>query len=467
MNTDIISWTIQALVWLSLVYLMARHTFALGACLLSFRALQNYARKLKSVDIESLLKAAGAPPISILVPVYNASKESVNCVKHLLNLRYPELDLILINDGSNDNTMELLKEAYSIQPMPRFPVSELPTKEVKAVYQSQIHPRLWVIDKERGGNADALNAGLNFCQTPLFCTTYVTMLLERNALLRALRPFLENAATIAVSGIVRVRNGCPTENGEIKSVHLPSQRLVRLQILEHLRFFLVSYMAGSSLRGLILISGAFAVFRRGIVVEAGGYDARYQAETPELILRLHRFCREAKRPYHIDFIPDPVAWHECPQEIAELRAHHMRWQGAITKALLHHRSLFWKKGSGRVGWFMYPLFVLTEIWGPPLELTGYILVLLGGVMGWVPPLLILAFVLAAFLMGSTSGTLAIALGELTPRRYPEEDLRHLLRTAWLEHLGYQQLRTLWRLQATWQALLPGKKAPEVPASLEF
>ncbi|MBT9545876.1 MAG: glycosyltransferase [Candidatus Sericytochromatia bacterium] len=466
MNNDIAALITQSLVWVSLIYLMARHSLSLAACLISFRALQNYARKLKSVDIESLLKAAGAPPLSILVPVYNASGEGVSCLKHLLQLRYPELDLIMINDGSSDNTLELLKEIFQLHPMSRFPVSELPSRPINAVYQSQIHPRLWVIDKERGGNADALNAGLNFCQTPLFCTTYVTMILERNALLRALRPFLENAATVAVSGIVRVRNGCSLENGEITTVKMPEERLVQLQILEHLRFFLVGYMAGSALRGLLLISGAFAVFRRAMVVEAGGYDARYQAETPELILRLHRFCQEANRPYHIDFIPDPVAWHECPSEMAEVRSQHMKWQKGVTEALLHHRSMLWKKGTGRIGWFLYPLFMLTEIWGPVLEVLGYLLVIAGGILGWVPPLLILAFALAAFVMGSTSATLAVALGELTPRRYSEEDLRQLTRTAWFENLGYQQLRTLWRLQATWKALRKDKKG-QVPVSLEF
>ncbi|PIQ26579.1 glycosyl transferase [bacterium (Candidatus Blackallbacteria) CG17_big_fil_post_rev_8_21_14_2_50_48_46] len=460
------SWGIQAVVWGIMLYLLAGHTLALGACLISFRALRHYARRLKSINIESLLQAAGAPPISILVPVHNAPEESLKCIEQLLKLRYPELDIMIINDGSNDHTLETLQKQLQLQPTPRFPVSELPSQPVKTVYQSQKHARLWVIDKERGGMADALNAGLNFCQTPLFCSTYVTMLLERNALLRAVRPFLENAATAAVSGIVRVRNGCLMDQGDVKEVLLPPQHLVRMQILEHLRFFLVSYTAGSSIRSLLLVSGAFAVFRRALVVEAGGYDARFQGETPELLLRLHRFCRESGKAYHVDFIPDPMAWHECPNDLAEVRENRMRWQQAVSKALLHHRALLWSKGSGRIGWLIYPMLLFTEFWEPFLELGGYFLVLLGTLLGWVPPLLALAFFLVALLMGSAPSALAVALGELTPRRYQDEDLRQLLRTAWLEYLGYHQLRTLWRIQAIWGVFSKNKQENR-HQSLEF
>lgn len=468
MLLESLSVTVHALVWTAMLYLLLQHTLALGACLISFRTLRHYARRLKSVDIESLLQAAGAPPVSILLPLYNAENESLTCIEQLLTLKYPELDLIVINDGSEDHTLERLKKYFQLQPTPRFPLAELPTRPIRTVYQSQSHARLWVIDKEHGGMADALNAGLNFCQTPLYCTTYVTMFLERHALLRALRPFLENAATVAVSGIVRVRNGCRSEAGEIQEVNLPSQHLLRMQILEHLRFFLVSYTAGSRIRSLLLVSGAFVVFRRAVVIEAGGYDARFQGETPELLLRLHRFCRESGRAYQVDFIPDPVAWHTCPEALVEVRLHRMRWQQAITQALLHHRSMLWKKGSGRIGWLIYPMLLFSETCGPFLELIGYIACILGAILGWLPPLLILAYAIAALLMGSAPAALAVALGELTPRRYRDEDLRQLLRTAWLEYLGYHQLRTVWRLQAILKSLVAIRKsADDIPQSLQF
>jgi cellulose synthase/poly-beta-1,6-N-acetylglucosamine synthase-like glycosyltransferase len=451
--------------WIVLSYWLLLHSTALGACLLSFRALRHYARRLKAIDIESLLEAAGAPPITLMLPLHNAGPQSLTCMQQLLRLHYPKYEVLIINDGSSDDTLKRLQTHFALQPTPRFPVSELPSAPIHTIYQSQQHPHLWVIDKARGGMADALNAGLNFCQTPLYCTTYATMQLERNALLRAVRPFLENAATVAVSGIIRVRNHCQPTEGDVTEVHLPAAWSLRMQIIEHLRFFLVSYMAGSVIRSLMLVSGAFVMFRRTLVVEAGGYDTRFRGETPELLLRLHRFCRESERPYHVDFIPDPMAWHECPQDLHTIRQNRMDWQEAITRALWHHRAMLWRRGSGRMGWLIYPLLLAYENGGAFLELTSYVLILSGALTQTLPPLMLLALVLAAGLMGSAPAALAVALGECTPHRYQDQDLRQLLHSAWLEYLSYHPLRALWRAQAVINAF---RRPPaSIPESLEY
>ncbi len=447
---------IEALYWITVLvvgyFLVLNGTYLLTS-VLAFRQLRRYGARLKTLDLERLVASDGVPPVTLVAPAFNEEAGCVESVQALLSLRYPDVRVLVVNDGSKDRTLERLVQAFELVPSPRIRTSDLPSAPIREVYRSRRHPNLTVIDKENGGKADALNAGIAFCQTPLFCAMDADTLLERDALLRVVRPFLEDARTVAVGGILRIVNGCSVRRGEVIRVGLPANLLARFQVLEYLRAFLAGRMGWDAMNATLIISGAFGLFRRSAVVAAGGYATDTVGEDMELVVRLHRTLRAAGEPYRIRFVPDPVAWTECPERLRVLGRQRDRWQRGLAQTLVRHRPMLLNPRHGRVGMVSYPFFFFLEMLGPLIELLGYLALPVLLIVGRVDLGFALAFLAVSVGLGMVLSLLAVALEELSFRRYPRRrDLWHLFGLALLENVGYRQLQAWWRLRGLWSAL---------------
>lgn len=447
-------WAVLEVVnYLVLGYFIVLNGVYLVTSLFAFGALRRYAGRLKSLDLEALIRDGGAPPITLVAPAYNEEATAVESVRSLLTLDYPSYEILVVNDGSRDATLARLVEAFNLKPAARLPTAELKTAGVRQVYRSRRHPNLWVLDKENGGKADALNAGINYCHTPLFCAMDADSLLERQALLRIVRPFLEDERTVAAGGIIRIANGCVVKQGQVVDVRLPTSLLARLQVLEYLRAFLSGRMGWDALGATLVISGAFGLFRRRAVVEAGGYATDTVGEDMELVVRLHRTCAERGTPYAVHFVPDPVAWTECPESLAVLSRQRDRWQRGLFQSLTRHRTMLLDPAYGRVGMLAFPYFFFLEMLGPVIEALGYVSFTLTVLSGRADPLFVVAFLLVAVVLGVALSVAAVALEELSFRRYPGfGDLVRLFGLAVVESFGYRQLSAWWRLKGTWSAI---------------
>ncbi len=448
-------WFVNALVLLYFVLLNGGYFVT---SLIAFRALRRYVARLKSVDIQDLLAAAGAPPITLIVPAYNEEATCVEVVRSLLTLNYPEYEIIVVNDGSSDSTAARMISAFEMVPAARMRIADFETRPVHGVRRSRWHPNLWLIDKENGGKPDALNSGLAYCQTPLFCVMDADTILERDALLRIARPFLEDQRTVATGGVVRVVNGCAVDSGSVVDIRLPRSWLARLQVLEYLRAFLAGRMGWHALDATLIISGAFGVFRRSVAVDAGGFRTDVVGEDVELVVRLHRYCREEGWAYKISFVPDPVAWTEAPETLAGLGRQRDRWQRGLSEALTIHRNMIFDSTYGRIGLVAMPHFFILEMLGPIIEGVGYTAFVLTILMGWANPAYIFGFFMVAIGLGVVLSVAAVGLEEITFRRYPRFlDLLRLFGLAVVENLGYRQLVTFWRVRGM-VSFLRGKKA---------
>ena len=432
-------------VLLNLVYL-ATSVFAL-------RALRRYPLRLKSLDLTELITSGGAPPISLIAPAYNEALTCVESVRSLLKIEYPDFEVIVVNDGSGDDTVERLRAAFQLEPASRVPTAAVSTAKIREVYRSRTHPSLCLIDKENGGKADALNAGLNYCYTPTFCAMDADSLLEPEALTRIVRPFLEDATTIAAGGILRIANGCRIEQGRVVEVRLPRNLLARFQVLEYLRVFLAGRMGWASLDSSLIISGAFGMFSRAAVVSAGGYATDTVGEDMELVVRLHRHHSEKGIPYKIQFVPDPVAWTECPETLSVLGRQRDRWQRGLFQSLGRHSRMLLNPRYGKAGLLAFPYFYFLEMLGPVIELLGYLSFIVTILAGRADLWFVAAFLALTIVLGGVLSVSAVALEELSFRRYPRRrDLLHLFGLAALESLGYRQLNTWWRVKGTFSAL---------------
>ena len=410
-------------------------------------ALRRYGRRMRTFYTHDLLAFDRAPPITLIAPTYNEEAGCVESIRSLLTLNYPNYEVLVVNDGSTDGTLERLREAYDLEPAARYPAGDLETERVREVYRSESDPDLWVVDKENGGKADALNTGINFCQTPLFCAMDADTLIEREGQLRLARPFLEDDRTVAAGGIIRIVNGCTVKDGVVTDVRLPRQLLPALQVLEYLRAFLFGRIAWDALGATLIVSGAFGLFDRSVVAEAGGFATDTVGEDIELVVRLHRYCREQGRSYRIRFLPDPVAWTECPTSVSVLGRQRDRWQRGLTDTMVRHRTMLFDPSYGRVGTMAYPFFFFLETIGPAIEAIGYVLFAVSLALGAISWPVAGAFFLTAFIFGFVLSLIAILLEEFSFRRYRRfSDLARLIGLAVVDTFGYRQMNAYWRIK---------------------
>jgi cellulose synthase/poly-beta-1,6-N-acetylglucosamine synthase-like glycosyltransferase len=436
-----------------LAYFVILNGYYFGTSLISFRALRRYSRSLTAGTTDDLIRFGGAPPVSILVPAYNEAANCLGALRSLLDLEYPSYEVIFINDGSTDNTIEILSREYHLRPAFRSPTSSLGRGRVRGIYQSATNPAFWVIDKENGGKPDALNVGLDYCHTPLFCSLDADTALEKDALLRLCRSFLENGDVIASGGIVRVANGSTFQDGHIRDVRLPRNLLAQLQVVEYLRAFLAGRMGWSAGGVLLIVSGAFGMFRRDVVVGAGGYSTRSVGEDMELIVRLHRYMRERKQEYEIQFVPDPVAWTEVPESLKVLTRQRDRWQRGLMQSLAAHKVMLMNPKYGRIGMVAYPYFWFMEGFGPAVEVLGYAAFTVAFIFGWVAPQFVLAFLFLSIFAGIALSLAAVALEELSFRRYTNRrDFGRLLLLSVIENFGYRQYLAFARFKGLIMAM---------------
>jgi len=398
------------------------------------------------VERDPLFKSRLMPAISIIAPAHNEELSIVQSTRSMLQLEYPEHEVIIVNDASTDRTLQLLIEEFHLYKSARQPLHDFATAPVKAVYESQ-DLKLLVIDKDNGGKSDSLNAAINYACTPLVAAVDADSLLESNSLLLVVRPFLEDESTIAVGGIIRVVNGSTVEQGAVTKVGAPRKMLVKFQVVEYLRAFLGGRVALSYMNSLLLISGAFGLFRRDSLIEAGGFELGSLAEDLELVIRLHRISREKKRDYKIVFVPTPVCWTEVPDSLKNLRVQRRRWQRGGVESMWKHRGMLFNPKFGIVGCFGMPYLLLLEILAPIPNLTGYVITVVGLLFGFISSTSAMLFFIGSVLFGTMISISAVLLEEFTTRRYAHPlDLASLILAAFLENIGYRQVNALWRFR---------------------
>ncbi len=386
------------------------------------------------------------PPISVLVPAYNEETTIAATVRSVLQLTYPEFEIIVINDGSRDGTLEVLQREFALLPFPEAYRIQLPTEPVRGIYRSTTHPQLRVIDKANGGKADSLNAGINASRFPLFCGVDADSILQRNSLQQVVQPFLRDPHMIATGGTVRAANGCEVKDGYLTRVDLPRHPLARFQVIEYLRAFLFGRLGWSSVNGILIISGAFGLFKKAAVIAAGGYRRDTIGEDMELVVRLHRHMREQGQPYRIEFVPDPVCWTEVPEDLRTLRNQRVRWQRGLSESLSSHWPLMFSRRGGWPGWVAFPYMLVFEWLGPVFEFGGYLFFLYAYAAGLISWQALAVFLFLAVGMGVLLSASGLMLEELSFHLYTRK--RHLAILALyvvLENLGYRQLNAWWRL----------------------
>jgi len=399
-----------------------------------------------------------APSLSVIAPAYNETEHIIDNIRTLLSLYYNNYEVIVINDGSLDDSLEKIISAYELEKVNYYFDYRLPCERIRGVYKSRNRSfkKLTVIDKRNGGKADSLNAGLNVCRNDLVVSIDADSIMEPDALLKMVKPFMEakEKRVIGAGGVIRIANSCEISDGHIQKINLPKKFLPRAQVMEYTRAFLMGRMAWSELDGLLLISGALGMFDREIVISAGGYSTKTVGEDMELVVRIRRYMAENNLDYDVVYIPDPLCWTEVPSSIKVLARQRSRWTRGTMETLFTHRVLFFNGKYGKLGLLGYPYWLLFEYLAPIIEFLGilwFIFLVITGRLNW--PFFLLLFGFVYFFAVSLS-IWAVLFEEITFHKYERRrDVLRLVGTAFLEPLLYHPLVMLMSIKGNIDKLL--------------
>lgn len=424
--------------------------------------LSKYIKKMLYSDYEKYVNSENMIPISLLVPAYNEEETIVENIRSMLSLNYPLYEIVVINDGSKDNTLHKIIEAFSLSYINQPIRYHIKTEKVRAVYKSSAIPNLILIDKENGGKSDALNIGINISKYPIVACIDADSILEGDSLVKVIMPFIENKDTVAVGGIVRIANDCNIKNGRLLEINLPKKSIAMFQVVEYLRAFLTGRIGWDSMSSLLIISGAFGAFRKNEIIAIGGYTVGTVGEDMEIVVKLHEYMKKNKRKYAIKFLPDPVCWTQAPERLEDLRTQRRRWQIGLMDSLFKHKNLLFNYKYGMIGLVAAPYFWIFEMVGPLIELLGYIFIPLSYFLGILNLKFFILFLVASILYGVILSFGAVLLEEYTFNKYPSlSQLVKLCVFGVLENFGYRQITVLFRVEGilkyhknknTWGAL---------------
>ena len=441
----------QTLFW----YYLASNLAYLTMLVIALKTSARHQRRLESHRLSWFKDTPMTPPITIIAPAHNEEASIRVAIRNLLELDYPQLEIIVVNDGSRDRTLEELRGEFRLRAVRAVYVAEVKSAPIRGLYRSDIDSRLLVVDKDAGGSkADAVNAGLNAATSPYVCIVDSDSVLERDALLRIMVPILEDPKrVVAVGGIIRVLNGSEIDHGQLRRVRLPRKSIEAIQVIEYLRAFLIGREAWAQGNMLTIISGAFGVFRTDLVRAVGGYRASSIGEDMDVVARMHRHLREKKAEYQIRFVPDPMCWTEVPSDFRSLARQRARWQKGLLDVLWPNRDMLFRPRYGRIGCLALPYLWLFELFAPIMEVVGITTILLAAFLGVLSREFFLQFMIFGYAFATVISIGSVLQEEITYKRYNDwKDVVRLVSYCFLEHFPYRQFNMIWRMQGLWQYL---------------
>ncbi|MFT5713782.1 MAG: cellulose synthase/poly-beta-1,6-N-acetylglucosamine synthase-like glycosyltransferase [Flavobacterium sp.] len=366
----------SVIVYFSLSYIL----FYLFLAILSWIAIKTYYNKKYFLLKEVLIKSNHTKGVSILAPAFNEANTIESNVKSLLSQEYPKFEVVVINDGSTDETLEILINKFSLIKVDFFYQEKIITQKIRGHYKSTnpIYSKLLVVDKLNGkSKADATNAGINSAKHSLFICTDVDCILRKDTISMLAKPFIENTKKVIATGAaIRISNSCEFKDGMLYKSHYPDNFFARFQELEYIRSFLFGRMAWSNINGLLLVSGGLGMFDKETVIEAGGYWHQSLGEDIELITRIRKLMHKKKEAFLIIYIPESLCWTEVPNTLEMFLRQRVRWARGLVQTLYLHKSVFFNPKYGKTGLLVFPYFVFYEFFVPILEVIGIIVLIL-------------------------------------------------------------------------------------------
>lgn len=444
------SWS-GLLEWLGygvLAFFVAMQVYTLGLNLLSARALRRDRHLNRFGRVTEMLSSRTTPPVSIVIPAYNEVVGIVDSVRSMSLLKYPRFEIVVVNDGSTDATLEALIEAFGLEKVTIPYRPDIPTAAIRGIFRGRGAVDITVIDKENAGRADALNAGLNAARFPYVLCTDADVIFEGDALMRAMMRVVEDRErTVVVGGNIRPINGSPVDLGHLVSSRVPKRLIPRMQVLEYVRTFLGTRPGWSTMNALPLVSGAFGIWKRSVAIEVGGFTRSHMGEDMDMTMRFHRHLLSQEVPYRMVYEPSAVVWTEVPETLRVLRRQRIRWHRGLIQAVRDFLPMTFNPRYRQLGMVTWPAIVVFEFLAPIIEFAGWFLIPTAWALGFIDPTAFGWLILLAVGMGLLNSLIALLLDESYGYFDSPADTSRLLVMALIENFGLRQMTVWWRIRA--------------------
>lgn len=453
---NIVASVFDVIVTLIFIYFIVMHGIYFLLIILGMFAQKKYHSGIQLGEFKRIENSTLSLPVSIVVSAYNEEKMIIPTLQNVLQLRYPEYEVIVVNDGSEDRTLELLLAYFSMHKIDMVYKKNLEIKHVRGVYRSATYPKLLVIDKENGRRADANNAGVDYARYPIICQIDADCVLEPDALLHMIRPFLMDKQVVAATAIIRPSNGLTVDHGKIVDHGIPKKWLPLFQYVEYLRAFQWARSGLTVLSSNLCMSGAYTVIRKDIFLKVGGANAKAVVDDFELTVTIQRYIHEHKQQGQLKlaYVPDPGCYSEVPETLKAFASQRNFWQRAILQSLIWNRDMAFNPRYGMVGMFGFPFFLIFEALSPLIELSSYILLPLGYVLGVASAEQLLLFFIFSICLGAFVSVCAVLLEQTTRMKQKKTwDIIRLLSAGFLEHFGFHQFHLIHRLIGIYDLLI--------------
>ncbi|MCR9014728.1 glycosyltransferase family 2 protein [Aquiflexum gelatinilyticum] len=439
---------------LFLVYSFSIILFYLTMTVLSALEMRDHLKKNKFADYRDVITSPVTPGISVIAPAYNEGQNIVQNAKSLLTLHYGKYEVIIVNDGSKDDSLQKMIESFDLVKTKYAYYKHVETGNIRGVYKStnSSYAKLTLVDKENGGKADALNAGINIAGFEILACIDVDCILSSDSLTRMVRPFMEetNRKVIAVGGVIGVANNCQVKDGTVTEYRVPETLLGRFQVIEYFRAFLMGRMAWTRINGLMLISGAFGFFNKDLVLKVGGYFPKTVGEDMELVVRMRRYMEETGQKYKVGFVPDPLCWTEVPESENILSKQRNRWMRGTIETLQLHKKVKLNPKYGVLGLVSYPYWSIFEKAGPIIEMAGFLYTTLMIFKGDISALYFIGLFVLMYVFSVMISSFSILYEGVAYNNYKDKaDLNKLMRTVLLEPFLIHPKIVLWGLKGHW------------------
>lgn len=434
-----------------IIFLTIQNIFITGFSLISFihTTLHYIKRKTGRDIIRKMGKDLSFPPISVLVPAHNEEFTIIESVKSLLKVNYDKFEVIVINDGSSDNTLERLIQDFCLERSEYGLTSSLRCKPIISVYKSNLYPNLIVIDKVKGGKADALNCGINISQYDLYTCLDADTILEKDAIRKIVYPFIKKPnEVVAAGGTIKVINGCGVNNGNIAQMKTPSNLVVLMQIIEYIKRYNILRTSWGALNGLLVLSGAFGVFKKSTVIEVGGYSKSTVSEDTELIIKIHDHFSKRRDKYRIVHVPEACAWTQVPENMSEVKRQRIRWRKGKLGCLVSFKHMLFNYKYGCAGLITVPFTYLTDIIAPFITPFGYAVVIISLLLNLLDHNAVNLFIYGGLILGMIPSLVGILIEKIFVNRYRGRfDLVKILGVSIIEHFVFTLMTSIWTIKA--------------------
>jgi cellulose synthase/poly-beta-1,6-N-acetylglucosamine synthase-like glycosyltransferase len=441
---------IKGLFWFNvfcLIYTLILSLIYILQLIISYYKIKQARRRKPAEDYSRYADSENLMPVSVLLPAFNEQTNIVKSIDSLMDLNYPEYELIVINDGSTDSTNDIIIEAFDLEEIVAPVKISIATQNVKQFFYNPQYPRLLYINKEHGGKADALNAGINASKYPLFVSIDADSRLEKDAVLILATEFLKDTNTVVAGGMIRISNGSVIEGGAWQRFKIPQGSLEKFQIIEYFRAFFGGRISWGPANSILIVSGAFGVFNKQVAIDVGGYKVNCVGEDMEIVVRIHRYMHERKKKYAIIFSENAVCWTWGPSNIRDLRTQRRRWQIGLMDTLLSHKRMFLNPRYGFTGLFAIPYSWIFEFLGAIVETAGYIAIPVSFIFGVISPGFFLLYLAISIGLGIVLSVGGLILEQTNNKGcITSKQIMNLARHAFLENFGYRQMTTLFRVE---------------------